>query len=207
VSDNAKPRCDFIRLLSSDDRYQELVACIDRFSVSFVYTFGISILMIHQEDAPAAPKRASGPTWLSWSHDAKHLSATFHEDKKHYEHFMTWLSKHPYRTAGDKLYAQDSLILMCLGIGLILRDLEEIQFESSQEGYVVEEANRHLQKSALSWPHHMTLVRECRKLKEDIFRCLGVEFDREDTLPLLPKPGESSRPKRTRGKGSNASDE
>jgi hypothetical protein len=163
--------------------------------------------MTYQQDGPAAPKRASGPTWLSWSHDEKHLLAHFHQDQKHYEHFMTWLAKPPYRTAGDKLYGQDSLILMCLGIGLILRDIEEIRSLSGKQGYVVDGVNQHLQNSVLRWPHHMTLLRECRKLKEDIFRCLGVEFDREETPPPPPKQGESSRPKRTVRKGSSAPDQ
>jgi hypothetical protein len=163
--------------------------------------------MMSQDDWPASKKSGSGLTWLSWSYGAEHLPPDFHRDKRQFERFMAWLLTHPYRSQGDRLYNRDGLILMCLGIGLVLRDINAAQFEYGEEGVVVDPSVQHVQDSALRWGDGQALVRECRELRFDILRCFGDEPEKEESPPPPPKAGEGSKVRGSRGRGKTAVDE
>jgi hypothetical protein len=99
---------------------------------------------------------------------------------------------------------------MCLGIGLVLRDLHAVQYVYRKEGFVADESSQHMQDSLLGWGQRQTLLRECIHLRKDIFGCLGLELEREDTPPPDPhqrKAGESSNAKRSGRKAQVDADE
>ena len=173
--------------------------------------FGFSLILItYQDEWPVPVGEGSGLTWLTWSYRAKHLPPDFHQDKDQYEQLMSWLWEHPYRTQGNDLYARGVVILMCLGIGLVLRDLHAVQRKYRVKGVVVDKSVRHLQKSALGWGQEQSLLRECIRLKDDILRCLGETSETDDTPPPpkhTAKSGESSKAKRSRGKQKAVADE
>lgn len=163
-----------------------------------------------QADWPVPGGKGSGLTWLSWSYGAKHLPENFHQDTAQYEQLTSWLVRHPYRSQGDELYGQDVVILMCLGIGLVLRDLYAVQYVYRQTGVVAEKEARHLQDSRLGWGQRQSLLRECIRLRNDIFRCFGLEIEEEDTPPAeIPRPnaGQSSRVTRSARKSQIVSDQ
>jgi hypothetical protein len=78
------------------------------------------------------------------------------------------------------------MLLMCLGIGLVLRDLQAVQFEFGEEGLEVDESLQHLQDSALGWGQCQSLLRECQRLRTDILICCEV-----DPAPKTPLPEDS----------------
>lgn len=201
VLKDTQSRCDFLKGLHHEAPYTDLVACIDHFSVSLVLvSAGLcsSNRMIPQDDWPVPPGKGSGLTWLSWSYGAKHLPREFHQDTTQYEQLTSWLLGHPYRTQGNDLFGQDVIILMCLGIGLVLRDLHAVQHVYRQEGVVADEAAQHMQDSMLGWGQRQSLLRECMRLREDIFNCFGLELERQETPePHQPKVGQSSKAKQS----------
>jgi hypothetical protein len=86
----------------------------------------------------------------------------------------------------------------------VLRDLHAVQYVYRKEGVVADESAQHMQDSLLGWGQRQSLLRECMRLREDIFGCFGLELERRETPPPephRPKAGESSKAKRSRGKG------
>jgi hypothetical protein len=201
---DTQARCDFLKGLYHEEPYTDLVACIDHFSVSLVFASAVFCfsdrLMMLQDEWPVPPGKGSGLAWLSWSYGAKHLPPEFHLDTAQYEQLSSWLLGHPYRTQGNDLYGQDVVILMCLGIGLVLRDLHAVQYVYGKEGVVADESAQHVQDSLLGWGQRQSLLRECVRLRKDIFDCFGLELEREETPlpePHQPKVGESSKATRS----------
>jgi hypothetical protein len=168
------------------------------------------MLMMSQDDWPVPPGKGSGLTWLSWLYGAKHLPAEFYKDMAQYEQLTSWLLGHPYRTQGNDLHGQEVVILMCLGIGLVLRDLHAAQYVYRKEGVVADESAQHVQDSLLGWGQRQSLLRECTRLRNDIFGCFGLELEPDETPPPSPhqlKVGESSKAKWSGCKGQVVADE
>lgn len=82
------------------------------------------------------------------------------------------------------------MALMCLGIGLVLRDLWTNQFElgedSSDEG--LDDSVKHLKHSRLGWPESQVLLRCCQDIRRDIRLCFNEEQEPETPTPPRPKP-------------------
>lgn len=89
------------------------------------------------------------------------------------------------------LYPQSITIVMCLGIGLVLRDLEFSQFQTGEEnrhGIALDSSNQHLAHSILEWGHHQALLHACNDVLEDIEICFHDEEDHHpDRLPSPPQ--------------------
>lgn len=155
-----------------------------------------------QDKSSSCVFHESGLMWLSWTYGAKHLPPNFHQDTAQYEQLTSWLLRHPYRSQRNDVHGQDVVILMCLAIGMVLRDLHAAQYDYGEPGVVVDEAARHVQESCLGWGQCQSLLRECTRLRKDIFRCLGLELERVVSPPppppkeLRPKQGESSKDQR-----------
>jgi hypothetical protein len=86
-----------------------------------------------------------------------------------------------------KPYPQSVAITMCLGVGLILRDLDFAQFQADdadQDDGNLDLSNRHVAKSVLDWGHCQALLLACRDVSED----MGICFDagQEDSFPVIP---------------------
>jgi len=126
------------------------------------------------------------PKWLTWSHSAKHLPLSFHSLTQAFEDFMTWLESHPYRTHAMATASQATVLLMCLGIGLILQDLATIQFnlDESEMG-TIDPAALHLLKSKLNWAHSDALLKACEELQADFDICLEGE---PENITITPPP-------------------
>jgi len=111
------------------------------------------------------------PDWLSWTHSAKHLPETFHASTDAFEYFLDWIAAFPYRSSTFKPCAQGVIILMCLGVGLVARDIHTIKFGFVKGGQYygnVDESVQHLQNSALKWTDLQTLLDACSRACEDI---------------------------------------
>jgi hypothetical protein len=151
-----------------------------------------------QDEKSVVSCNTSGLRWLSWTYRDKHLPEDFHKDEEQYERLTSWLVQRPYMSQQHVPQGQDAVILMCLAIGLVLRDLHAVHYVYGEPGVVVEDSALHVQESSLGWGELQALLRECTRLKNDIRRCFGLEAERQDTPPLPKdqgKAGESSKDK------------
>jgi nitrogen fixation-related uncharacterized protein len=77
-------------------------------------------------------------------------------------------------------HGQAVIILICLGIGLVLWDLNTIQFDLG-EGDDADDADdpsvHHLKGSALAWGHAQAILGTCQDIMEDIAICFPAEED------------------------------
>ena len=83
----------------------------------------------------------------------------------------------PYCSEGMIAYPQDQVLLVCLGIGLVLRDLNVMQFELGDGDDVPQDldpAIKHLLKSKLEWAHTQVLLPMCTTIAEDLRTCLDT---------------------------------
>lgn len=81
----------------------------------------------------------------------------------------------PYCTDGMIAQPQKQVLLVCLGIGLVLRDLHIIQFDLGEGDDVSEDidpAIKHLHMSKLDWAHTQVLLPICLSIAEDLRTCL-----------------------------------
>ena len=83
----------------------------------------------------------------------------------------------PHCTDGMIAYPQNQVLLVCLGIGLVLRDLHVIQFDFGEGNDVSSEdlilAIKHLQKSKLEWAHTQVLLAICLSIAEELQDMFG----------------------------------
>ena len=81
---------------------------------------------------------------------------------------MKWLQTGPYQSADFHPYSQHKALMTCLGIGLVMRDLQTMQFaEDGQQGL-----DPVLQSSKLSWPQFEALVNRCLDIEKELKICL-----------------------------------
>jgi hypothetical protein len=59
-------------------------------------------------------------------------------------------------------------MISCLSIGLVMRDLQCIQFQEESSSTL----NPVLQASKLAWPHYEALVNRCASIEQDLNVCL-----------------------------------
>jgi hypothetical protein len=81
---------------------------------------------------------------------------------------MKWLQTAPYCTPDLHPYSQQKAMITCLSIGLLMRDLQCMQFHEESQGTL----HPVLQSSKLSWPHFEALVSRCTSIEEDFKSCL-----------------------------------
>jgi hypothetical protein len=73
-------------------------------------------------------------------------------------------------------YSKSAGVTMCLGVGLVLRDLHFNQFQtgSADEDSRIEDASTHVVQSVLNWGHYQALLSACRDLLEDMEICFEL---------------------------------
>jgi hypothetical protein len=81
---------------------------------------------------------------------------------------MKWLQTAPYCSPDLHPYSQQKAMVTCLSIGLLMRDLQCMQFHEESQGTL----DPVLQSSKLSWPHFEALVTRCTAIEEDFKSCL-----------------------------------
>jgi hypothetical protein len=87
---------------------------------------------------------------------------------------------------------------MCLGVGLLARDIQSIQFDFSEGGQYhdgTDESVQYLQKSALDWMDLETLMDACTAALEDIALMFENPKDAQaaDPKKSVTKPPRSPR--------------
>jgi hypothetical protein len=117
------------------------------------------------------------PKWMSWTNKSKHLSGRFHSSTEGFDNVLKWLMLQPYCTEDMVAYPQSRVIVVCLGIGLILRDLQVIQFGFGEDNedspaLPVDHAIAHLKRSRLEWEHANVLLRTCKTITANLKNCL-----------------------------------
>jgi hypothetical protein len=120
-----------------------------------------------------------GPKWVSWSNRNQHLSGRFHASSDGFEEFIKWLKNMPYCTRSMRAYPQSRVLVVCLGIGMLLRDLHVVQFDSQDP------TSGHLSKSKLEWAHTQVVLQMCTTIVDDLRACLDV--GQSDHAPTPPK--------------------
>jgi hypothetical protein len=117
-----------------------------------------------------------------------------------FEAFLEWIKTMPYCSQMMKAYSQEKSILICLGLGLLLRDLYTIQFDLSEDGEddVVDKAALHLKQSVLSFAHLDPVLVTCGRMEADLKECIehvNVEQEDEGSEPVPPpkKPHTASK--------------
>jgi hypothetical protein len=181
VSDDVQSQCDFLSGLSDEKEYQELLECIDAFSVSSPTIFVILSLRPNIQDVSVSSSTStfrSGPDWLSWSYPAIHLPPSFHVSTGEFESFVKWLRSCPHRTSGWEPRGQAVMISMCLGVGLVLRDLAKIQFGLGEEENTDGDSDlsvQHLKSSKLTWGHTQAILGACQDIIDDVGVCFQDE--------------------------------
>jgi hypothetical protein len=94
------------------------------------------------------------------------------------------------------------MILVCLGVGLVLRDLQTVQFDLGEgdSDEHLDASVKHLKRSRLGWGHNQALLRACQDILEDIKICFPQEEDLEpppNKVPpqtKVPKASPAKRP-------------
>jgi hypothetical protein len=80
------------------------------------------------------------------------------------------------------------MILMCLGVGLVLRDLDKIQFGLGEEEDSDAESDPSVQllkNSKLTWGHTQAILGACQDIMDDVTVCFQEETE-------LQKPGNNT---------------
>jgi hypothetical protein len=73
-------------------------------------------------------------------------------------------------------YSKSVGVTMCLGVGLVLRDLHLNQFQtgSADQNCRIGDASTHVVQSVLNWGHYQALLSACRDLLEDMEICFEL---------------------------------
>jgi hypothetical protein len=142
-----------------------------------------------QEESDALVSGQPGPKWVSWSYKKTHLSGRFHSSSHGFEEFIKWLKTMPYCTKTMIAYPQSHVLGVCLGIGMVLRDLHTIQFGSQDP------ASAHLRMSKLEWAHTQVVIQMCLTIVEDLKACLDAGQSGDSVTHAKGKKPSSKRPK------------
>ena len=139
----------------------------------------------------------SGAEWLTWTFPAKHLPPAFHQSQAEFELFVKWLRSSPHRSTTLEPYGRPAMVLMCLGIGLVLRDLRMHQFELGEDSSDehLDATVKHVKHSKLGWGQTQALLRCCQDLRRDIRLCFNEE---EEPETPTPPPARSRAPRSRR---------
>ena len=143
-----------------------------------------------------------GPKWLSWSNNVQHLSGKFHSSMHGFDKFLDWLTSKPYCNDAMVPYPQGRVLVVCLGIGMLLRNIQAIQFISAEEdkdanGRSLDPMFAYLEKSPLEWAHVNVLLRVCRTIAGDLSTCVDqAEHVPDPKSSFKEKKPPSKRPKK-----------
>jgi len=137
--------------------------------------------MIHhpiQETSDAMITAQPAPKWVSWSYKKEHLSGRFHSNTDGLDRFIQWLKSRPYCNNTMEVYPESRILVMCLGIGILLRDLRVIQDEFGEDREDVDSSTKdpgmlHLQKSQLEWAHAQDVLGICTGIVGGLKTCLN----------------------------------
>jgi hypothetical protein len=108
-----------------------------------------------------------GPKWALWDYGGKYLPAAFHKSLEQFGKVINWIQTKPYCSDAREPYPRDKAAIVCLAIGLILRDIQGIQFVEGEDNQ-----DDHLKGSVLSWGEVGVLMSRCREMEQDIKACL-----------------------------------
>jgi hypothetical protein len=181
VPKEVEDQVDFLLSLSKEEEYVKLVELAA--DVNVRPTLQSNCVMIYnnvtyQEESDAMVTGQPGPKWVSWSYEKEHLSGTFHSSIEGFDNFVKWLKSMPYCSTTMEAYPQSRVLVVCLGIGLLLRDLQVIQFgfgegnehaSSSKQNAAI----AHLAQSQLEWGHSKVLLRMCIAIAANLKTCLA----------------------------------
>jgi hypothetical protein len=140
-----------------------------------------------QQESDAMVSGKPGPKWVSWLYKKTHLSGRFHSSSDGFEEFIKWLKTMPYCTKTMTAYPQSHVLGVCLGIGMVLRDLHVIQFGSQDP------ASAHLRKSKLDWAHTQVVGQMCLTIVEDLKACLDAGQSEHSVTDAKGKKPSSKR--------------
>jgi hypothetical protein len=149
-------------------------------------------LLIHlylvQIDSATPVLTQPPPAWVSWDYPCKHLSPAFHEDTQEFEALISWLKTKPYCSPLHDPYGREMVLLVCLGIGLVFRDLQTIQFTEEGEDFP-DELGDFLKDTSLTWAHVDALADACHSLEMVLKSCLqSLETDDDLEEPTAIQP-------------------
>jgi hypothetical protein len=130
-----KPWADklkFLKSLSKDGKYQDLLREVDQMFLSNVSLFGLSPMYIiealFRQRVIYAKASTDHPTWASWTWAQAWLPEELHSggDKPIWQ----WLQSQPYvpDVSSEGASGNSSVDRIALGIGCLLRDMEGMQF-------------------------------------------------------------------------------
>lgn len=149
---NVEKSKDFLLSLSNEANYQELVT---NYAFSERLVCGYSILLpflsdyVLQDDFECEkgdlPVIEPGPpAWARFSYNSCFLPAEPHKDLKALDPFYTWVKKVPFRSKDGTMIRTGVLDMVCLGLGMILRDTE---YANRPDEEMDEEAPSYIRKS------------------------------------------------------------
>ena len=152
------------------------------------------VQMMFYQDLPLPTEWQSGAKWLTWTYPAKHLPPVFHQSQAEFEMFVKWLRSSPHRSTTLDPHGRPAMVLMCLGIGLVLRDLHTHQFELGEDSSDehLDATVKHLKHSKLGWAQTQVMIRCCQDLRKDIRLCFNEEEEPE--IPT-PPPAKTRAPR------------
>jgi hypothetical protein len=185
VPKEVEEQVDFLLSLSKEEEYVKLVEVAADVNVGPMILSNCDMIEYHmQEESDVMVTGQPGPKWVSWSYQKEHLSGRFHSSSDGFDNFVKWLKSRPYCSTTMEVYPQSRVLVVCLGIGLLLRDIQVIQFGFGEDNQHASSSKQnraiaHLEKSQLEWGHSKVLLRMCTVIAADLKTCLA-EIEQEE---------------------------
>ena len=139
-----------------------------------------------------------GPKWASWSYNKAHLSGRFHSSIDGFDSCVTWLKTNPICSDTMEMYPQSRSLVVCLGVGMLLRDIHVVQFGGEGSGVTLDPTIADLQNSHLEWGHSQQILRMCTSIVEVMKTCLS-DTERQEPEAFASK-GQKEPPSKHRKK-------
>jgi hypothetical protein len=112
------------------------------------------------------------------------LPATFHIGTEEIEVVLKWLKMSPYCSSSQKLYNQDQGMIVCLTVGLMMRDISQMLAADEDEPLP-----KVLQSSKVPVSYYDTLVRSCKSMVEELESLVAEKApEDEDNSISTPPP-------------------
>ena len=129
-----KEKISFLRSLlpQQEHKYHSIITTLASMEVCTYVSYGASSNMEHQDGEDTDIRFPVG--CFSWKWKSLHSDSTLHTpDRTRLEALFDWLNQNPHMVSG-KLVSRAILFRICLGLGLLLKDANLIQF-TEEGGY------------------------------------------------------------------------